>query len=112
MNNKLVREKRHRLPKEYYQGEISVAFTLCFERRLKPAATSGIQNKNVASDFSLSEHEIMNTFTDILTLVIKKTGCIVPVYCFMPDHQHLILTGTHSNSDIWKTIVVSAMIKI
>ena len=47
----------------------------------------------------------MSILTDILTSVVTKIGCIVPVYCFMPDHQHLIITGTCSDSDIWKAIV-------
>lgn len=61
--------------------------------------------ENVAAGFSLREPEIVDIFTDILNSVITKTGCIVPVYCFMPDHQHLIITGTQNDSDIWKTIV-------
>jgi REP element-mobilizing transposase RayT len=88
----LIKEKRHRLPKEFYKREISVAFTLC----IRNDATSG---------FSLSEPEIVNCFTEILAPAIKKESCIVPVYCFMPDHQHLIITGTWGDSDIWKVIV-------
>jgi len=49
--------------------------------------------------------EIVSVLTDILTSVVTKIGCIVPVYCFMPDHQHLIITWTCSDSDIWKAIV-------
>ncbi|OGW49881.1 MAG: hypothetical protein A2Z50_03720 [Nitrospirae bacterium RBG_19FT_COMBO_42_15] len=88
----IVKEKIHRLPKEFYRGEISVAFTLCLKG-------------SVAAGFSLRDFKIVNTFTEILDSVVAKTGCIAPVYCFMPDHQHLIITGTRSNSDIWKAIV-------
>jgi len=94
----VIKEKRHRLPKEFYRGEISVAFTLC----IKNDVASDI---DVASGFSLSEIEIVNTFTEILASIIEKAGCIVPVYCFMPDHQHLMVTGTRGDSDIWKVIV-------
>jgi REP element-mobilizing transposase RayT len=87
-----IKEKKHRLPKEFYKGEMSVAFTLCLQ---------GI----VAAGFSLREHTVVSAFIDILTSVATKESCIVPVYCFMPDHQHLIITGKHKNSDIWKTIV-------
>ncbi len=98
-----IKEKRHRLPKEFYKGEVSAAFTLCLKagaaascsRRLQPAP----------SGFSLREPELMHKFTDILTSVVTETGCIVPVYCFMPDHQHLIIMGTESSSDTWKAIV-------
>jgi REP element-mobilizing transposase RayT len=88
----VIKEKRHRLPKGFYRGEISVALTLCIKR-------------DVASGFSLSEIEIVNTFTEILTPIVTKEGCIVPVYCFMPDHQHLIITGIQGNSDIRKVLV-------
>jgi REP element-mobilizing transposase RayT len=85
----VVKEKRHRLPKEYYRGKISVAFTLC----LKGDAQAFISN------------EIISIFTDILTSAAIKEGCIVPVYCFMPNHQHIIIAGTCIESDLWKAIV-------
>jgi len=84
-----IKEKRHRLPKEFYKGDVSAAFTLCLK--------GGIQ--------AFINPEIVSTFKDILTSVITKKGCIVPVYCFMPDHQHLIVTGTCSDSDIWNAVV-------
>jgi REP element-mobilizing transposase RayT len=87
-----MKEKKHRLPKEFYRGEISVALTLCVR-------------KDVASGFSLSEPKIVDCFKEILTRAISKERCIVPVYCFMPDHQHLIITGTPIDSDIWKAII-------
>ena len=93
-----IKEKRHRLPREFYRGEISVAFTLC----MKNDAASDV---NVASGFSLSKPKIVNAFTEILGSIIKKESCIVPVYCFMPDHQHLMVTGIRGDSDVWKVIV-------
>ena len=84
-----VKEKRHRLPKEFYKGEISVAFTLCLRGDVQ----------------SFVNPEIVNIFTDVLTSAVTKTGCTVPVYCFMPDHQYLIITGTGDDSDIWKAVV-------
>jgi len=106
----VIKEKRHRLPKEFYRGEISVALTLCVQKDVASDVNvaSGVNvasDVNVASGFSLSEPKIVNTFTEILSSTIEKAGCIVPVCCFMPDHQHLIITGTHNESDIWKTIV-------
>ena len=85
-----VKERRHRLPREFYKGEISVAFTLCL-------------NKNIQG---FIKPEIVSIFTAILSSAASKTDCIVPVYCFMPDHQHLIVSGMHNNSDIWKTVVI------
>jgi len=92
MINMDIKEKKHRLPREFYIGEITVAFTLCLKG-------------DVAAGFSLRKPEIVNIFIDILTSVTAKENCIVPVYCFMPDHQHLIITGTRSDSDIFKALV-------
>jgi REP element-mobilizing transposase RayT len=91
----VIKEKGHRLPKDFYKGEISVAFTLCLKRGVG----------NVAAGFSLREPETVNILTSILRSVVAKERCIVPVYCFMLDHQHLIITGTEINADIWKTVV-------
>jgi hypothetical protein len=60
-----MKEKKHRLPKEFYRGEISVALTLCVR-------------KDVASGFSLSEPKIVDCFKEILTRAISKERCIVP----------------------------------
>lgn len=83
-----VKEKKHRLPKEFYEGGISVAFTLCLN-----------------DDEMFIESEIVRIFVDKLASVVTKADCIVPVYCFMPDHQHLIITGTQCSSDIWRAVV-------
>ena len=84
-----IQEKKHRLPKEFYKGTISVAFTLCVKGNTRLFIKS----------------EIVSVFTDILTSAVINAGCIIPVYCFMPDHQHLIITGTQCDSDIWKAII-------
>lgn len=79
----------HRLPREFYQGPVSVAFTLCVKDRAKAFIVP----------------HVVDAFNDMLSDVATKTGCIVPVYCFMPDHQHVVITGTHSGSDTWKAVV-------
>jgi REP element-mobilizing transposase RayT len=84
-----IREKSHRLPTDCYKGEASIAFTLCLKE--------GVQ--------AFKDKKIVNVFTDMLTSAIIKKDCIVPVYCFMPNHQHLIITGKKINSDIWKALV-------
>lgn len=104
----IVKEKKHRLPKESYRGEVSVSFTLCLKRSL---ATPSLQACPVAAGFSLrfnarilTNPEIVAKFTEILTAVVTPSHCIVPVYCFMPDHQHLIITGKNPDSDLWKAV--------
>ena len=84
-----IQEKKHRLPKEYYKGHVSVAFTLCLK----------------GNNRIFFNNNIVTVFTDILNSVVSKANCIVPVYCFMPDHQHLIITGTSGDADVWKTMV-------
>jgi REP element-mobilizing transposase RayT len=83
-----IREKSHRLPREYYVGPVSVSFTLCIHK--------GAQ--------AFVKPDIVTVFTDILVSVATKTECIIPAYCFMPDHQRVIIEGTHSDSDICKAI--------
>jgi REP element-mobilizing transposase RayT len=91
----VLKEKKHRLPREFYKGEMSAAFTLCLKKDLG----------NVGGGFSLRDREVVNIFANILTSVATKERCIVPVYCFMDDHQHLIISGTGTDADLWKTVV-------
>jgi REP element-mobilizing transposase RayT len=84
-----IAEKKHRLPKPFYKGKISVAFTLCLKD----------------SDVALNKPEIVDIFTDMLSRAARKASCMVPVYCYMPNHQHIIVSGIESDSDVLKTIV-------
>lgn len=87
-----MREKKHRLPREYYRGNVSVAFTLCLKR-------------DTVAGFTLCDPEIVNVLIQVLTSPAVKTACIVPVYCFMPDHQHMIISGTNNDADLWNAVV-------
>ena len=83
-----IKEKKHRLSDTVYKGEVSVAFTLCVQDR-----------QNIFLNASR-----IATFTDILKSLVDRSPCIVPVYCFMPDHQHLIVTGMDEQADTLKFI--------
>jgi REP element-mobilizing transposase RayT len=83
-----IREKPHRLQEITYKGEISVSFTLCIKDRVQLF-------NNVTT---------VNIFEKILKSEAERSLCIIPVYCFMPDHQHLIVSGVNSESDILKFI--------
>lgn len=87
----VVRERKHRFPKGFYTGRISVVFTLCLKR------------DSMSSGFLVPK--IVDKLVDILTFVVSETDCYIPVYCFMPDHQHLIISGLQKNSNVWSTIV-------
>jgi REP element-mobilizing transposase RayT len=80
----LIKEKRHRLPETAYRGEVSVAFTLCVQDR-----------RNIFLNSS-----IIAPFIDILKSLVDRSDYIIPVYCVMPDHQHLIVTGTSQQADV------------
>ena len=74
------------MPKEFYKGKAIVAFTLCIKDRLP----------------IFSDPEIVKVFTDILTEITKKYKCLIPAFCFMPDHQHIVITGTDDEVDLLK----------
>lgn len=84
-----IREKKHRLSKECYRGEVSVSFTFCINDRVQ----------------TFGDGDIVKIFTDILADTAKRAHCIVPVFCFMPDHQHAIFSGTAPEADLWQAAV-------
>jgi len=81
-------EKKHRLPAPFYCGKVSVSFTLCIEKRKQ----------------LFIRKNLVDEFTNILKKTIEKKECIVPVYCYMPDHQHVILHGMDSDINLLKII--------
>jgi REP element-mobilizing transposase RayT len=84
-----IREKRHRLAKAFYRGTACVALTLCIKNRVELFKTS----------------QIIDAFVHILDDSATKFNCIIPVYCFMPDHQHMVITGTNDEVDLLKAII-------
>ncbi|HZT82980.1 MAG TPA: hypothetical protein VFA26_22310 [Gemmataceae bacterium] len=78
-----VREKRHRLPRECYQGEVSVAFTCC-----------------VIDDYSLfTSAEVVSAFVQRLRQAAEKNHCAVLICCYMPEHAHILLQGREPWAD-------------
>jgi len=69
--------------KNVYQGEISVSFTLCINDRVQ----------------LFNNSSIVHIFENILKSEVERSSCIVPVYCYMPDHQRLIVSGISSEAD-------------
>ena len=78
-------EKRHRLPRESYRGQVNVAFTLCIANRTP----------------FFAEPDVVSAFVSMLRAVTEKHACVVPIYCFMPDHVHLLLSGQKESADAW-----------
>lgn len=76
------RERKHRLPEAAYLGRKSISFTAC-ELHRKPL---------------LADSSVMEPLVSILTDAIQTHRSIVPIYCFMPDHLHVVIMGTADNA--------------
>jgi len=84
-----MREKHHRMPREFYIGKIFVSFTLC-----------------VRDDIRIfTSQNLVASLVDILATVVHKRRCAAPVYCFMPEHLHLTMEGKSDDSDLWAAAV-------
>jgi putative transposase len=84
-----VREKSHRLARVHYQGLITVAFTLCIKDRVH----------------CFTKDAVVSQAVSLLTDMLERQKARAMVYCFMPDHVHLILEGREADSDLWKAVV-------
>ena len=75
--------KKHRLPEAAYRGQKNVAFTTNVEHR----------------SLLFNDAAVVAAMLPILKTQTERFGCLVGVYCFMPDHLHLILCGRKPTSD-------------
>jgi putative transposase len=76
------REKKHRLPEAAYRGRRTVSITACVEGRRR----------------LFQDEEAVGAMVDILRHWCSETVCLVPIYCFMPDHMHLLIQGIEERS--------------
>ena len=84
-----TREKLHRLPRESYRGDATVAFTAC-----------------VADAHPLfTDAGVVEVFVALLRSTAERHGCVVVIYCFMPEHLHVMLHGWQESADTWQTMV-------
>src|SRR5687768_16427416 len=74
----------HRLHGFDYRGYFHYSVTMCTFRR-RPYFADGVSVGKVRSIF----------FDEADT-----HGVVVPAYCFMPDHVHLIVSGRRDNADL------------
>jgi REP element-mobilizing transposase RayT len=72
-----------RLPREYYQGDAVVHWTLGISYRLKNWLTPELQVQ----------------FRELMFHASAREGLVCPVYCLMPDHIHLVWMGLRRDSD-------------
>ena len=83
-----VREKPHRLPRAVYRGAITAAFTARIAGRQRP----------------FPDPAVVGVASDLLRAAAEKHQCAVLIYCFIPDHVHLIVQGQSSAADLWQTM--------
>lgn len=79
-----IQTKKHRLDNSVYIGQKTVSFTACVEQRQR----------------AFIDSTIVSAMVDILGSSCQKFSCIVPVYCFMPDHVHILIQGSKESSRI------------
>ena len=88
MPNTKIREKIHRLPTRAYHGEMTVSVTMCVKAR-KPLFIDAY---------------IVTQFVRILENAARRWSCWV-IYCFMPDHLHLVIHGSNPDANLWRMLV-------
>ena len=82
-------QKHQRQPRESYYGQVSLFLTACIQDN---------------EEFFLS-NDIVNPLVEILKQAVTKNNCIVPVYCFMPEHLHIIIQGQADDSDTYSAMI-------
>ena len=71
------------LPREYYQGDAVVHWTLSIRRRAKNWLSPDIHRQ----------------FRELMFHSAAREGLACPIYCLMPDHIHLVWMGLRRDSD-------------
>lgn len=89
MRQKIIRERLHHLPREDYRGRVWVGFTVCVQNR-QPLFTSST---------------LVDYFVTLLDWARQRNVCVVLLYCFMPDHLHLIAQGQEEQADLYKLML-------
>ncbi len=77
------RRKNIRLPRAHYLGRQWYFLTVCTEDRVP----------------SLQNAARVDEHLELLTAGAKAQCFEIPAYRFMPDHLHLLVSGTHEASD-------------
>jgi putative transposase len=72
-----------RLPRQYYQGDAYVHWTLSVFDRTKGWLTDGFHAR----------------FRELMLHAAAREGLFCPAYCLMPDHIHLVWMGLRLNTD-------------
>lgn len=73
----------HRLPSQDYVGTKTVSFEAVAYDRARIFASKDVVAPQV----------------EFLGRAAQEYGCVVPIYCFMPDHLHVMFMGLHESSN-------------
>jgi putative transposase len=84
-----IKERKHRLPREFYVGRVRCAFTICV-----------LEKKEL-----FTSKDIFLNIEKMLLDALKKSNCDAHIYLFMPDHCHLLIEGKSDESDLWQCMV-------
>jgi REP element-mobilizing transposase RayT len=89
MEPRKPRERKHRLNREAYRGEVFVMFTGCtIERRC-----------------GLLDPALLDAYVRLLGESTTAFGCNVPIYTLMPDHFHFLVRGCGTESDAYAAML-------
>jgi hypothetical protein len=72
-----------RLPREYYQGDAVIHWTLTVFDRARGWLTD----------------ELHQQFRELLLYTAAREGLLCPLYCLMPDHIHFVWMGLRLDTD-------------
>ena len=72
-----------RLPREYYQADAVVHWTLTIFDRSQGWLTPAVHQQ----------------FRELMFHAAAREGLVCPIYCLMPDHLHLVWMGLRLDSD-------------
>ena len=72
-----------RLPREYYQADAVVHWTLTIFDRAQGWLTPAFHHP----------------FRELMFHAVAREGLVCPIYCLMPDHLHLVWMGLRLDSD-------------
>lgn len=78
-----------RLPRDRYIGERTVAFHVSVEER-----------RNL-----FTSDEVVGALVERMARAASEFDCVVPIYCFMPDHAHIMFKGLAEHSDLLAAMV-------
>ena len=72
-----------RLPRESYQGDAVIHWTLTVLHRKQGWLTAALEAR----------------FRELMLHTAAREGLVCPVYCLMPDHVHLVWMGLRRDTD-------------